>query len=68
MTVVSSDNRYSLEGRVALVTGAARGIGFGIAQELIHQGARVVITDLSDEALVDAKASFRLSVEPLNWL
>jgi NAD(P)-dependent dehydrogenase (short-subunit alcohol dehydrogenase family) len=32
------------EGRVALVTGATRGIGFGIAQELVSRGARVVIT------------------------
>ncbi|MFP5218110.1 MAG: SDR family oxidoreductase [Actinomycetes bacterium] len=31
-------------GRVALVTGATRGIGFGIAQELVSRGARVVIT------------------------
>lgn len=47
---------YSLRGKVALVTGAARGIGFGIAQELIQQGARVAITDLSEEALAEAKA------------
>jgi NAD(P)-dependent dehydrogenase (short-subunit alcohol dehydrogenase family) len=32
------------EGRVALVTGATRGIGFGIAQELVARGARVVVT------------------------
>lgn len=48
---------YSLEGNVALVTGAARGIGFGIAQELIRQGARVAITDLNAEALAEAKTA-----------
>ena len=31
-------------GAVAIVTGASRGIGFGIAQRLVTEGARVVIT------------------------
>jgi len=31
-------------GRVALVTGGSRGIGYGIAEELVSRGARVVIT------------------------
>ena len=31
-------------GRVALVTGATRGIGLGIAQELVDRGAQVVVT------------------------
>jgi len=35
---------FSLEGRVALVTGGSRGIGRMIATGLLHQGARVYIT------------------------
>ncbi|MGH8464107.1 MAG: SDR family NAD(P)-dependent oxidoreductase, partial [Pseudomonas sp.] len=36
----------SHNGRVALVTGAARGIGLGIAAWLIAEGWQVVLTDL----------------------
>ena len=36
---------FSLEGRVALVTGGARGIGRAIAEELSRQGAKLVIAD-----------------------
>ena len=36
-----------LEGRVALVTGAARGIGFATAERLAQEGAKVCLTDVA---------------------
>ncbi|MGH3150707.1 MAG: SDR family NAD(P)-dependent oxidoreductase [Streptosporangiaceae bacterium] len=42
----------AMEGRVAVVTGGSRGVGFGIAEEFVGQGASVVITDI-DQALLD---------------
>ncbi|WP_330230676.1 SDR family oxidoreductase [Nocardia sp. NBC_00508] len=39
------------EGKTAIVTGASRGIGLGIAQRLVEDGANVVITARKQEAL-----------------
>src|SRR6476660_7095296 len=44
------------EGTVAIVTGASRGIGLGIAEKLVAEGARVVITARKPEALAEAVA------------
>lgn len=41
-------------GRVALVTGASRGIGYGVAQALVARGDRVCITGRGEEALKEA--------------
>ncbi len=53
-----------LDGKVAIVTGGARGIGEGIVRRFVAEGARVMITDILDEpgqALADelgANAAF----------
>jgi len=44
----------SLKDRVAIVTGASRGIGLGVATELVRLGARVCITARSPEPLAAA--------------
>lgn len=45
----------SLEGKTALVTGAARGIGRVAAQVLAAEGADVAVADLQDEVLETAR-------------
>src|SRR5580765_884534 len=44
------------EGRSALVTGGAQGIGRAVAARLVAEGASVVILDFEEEALVPAAA------------
>ena len=49
----------ALTGRVALVSGALRGIGLAIAERYLQEGAAVVLTDLApiDDNAVDKQAS-----------
>lgn len=42
-------NPFSLEGKVAVVTGAGRGIGFAIAAAMRDAGARVVVAELHEK-------------------
>jgi len=52
-----------LEGKSAVVTGGAQGIGFAIAKKLVENGARVVIADL--DPATAAKAVEELGGEPV---
>ena len=52
-------NRF--DGRTALITGASRGIGLAIAQRLVDEGARVLITARREDALREAVAQLGAS-------
>jgi 3-oxoacyl-[acyl-carrier protein] reductase len=45
-----------LKGKVAIVTGAAQGIGYAIAHRYATEGARVVIADINGEGAAEAAA------------
>ena len=43
------ENTDRLTGKVAVITGAARGVGAEVARFFVQSGARVVIADILDE-------------------
>ena len=51
--------RFSLEGKVALVTGAAYGIGFAIAEAYAKAGAKVAFNCRSEHHLQQALADYK---------
>lgn len=63
-----STDLFSLSGRVALVTGASRGLGLAMAEALARHGAHVVINGRQAETLDAAAAPLRaagLSIETM---
>ncbi|MEU5308988.1 SDR family oxidoreductase [Streptomyces sp. NPDC021562] len=58
-------SRVGLEGQVAVVTGAARGVGELLARKLSARGARVALVGLEEEALKEAAG--RLHTEGAHW-
>lgn len=50
-------NHMRLDGKVAVITGGAQGVGFGIAQEFVDYGATVIIADINEETLKTAGAA-----------
>jgi 2-dehydro-3-deoxy-L-rhamnonate dehydrogenase (NAD+) len=61
-------NRYGFEGRVALVTGGASGIGAAVAERLRDEGAEVMVYDLAQGGDVRDSARLQASVEALGRL
>jgi len=46
-----NDTMFNLEGKVALITGASRGIGEAVARLFAQQGAKVIIASRNQDAL-----------------
>jgi dehydrogenase/reductase SDR family protein 4 len=55
----SPDARFSLDGRVAIVTGASKGIGEAIARGLADAGAKVIVSSRKQEAVDEVAASIK---------
>src|ERR1700754_2258605 len=48
-------NQIDLEGRVVVITGGARGIGYAVAQRALRSGAQVALWDIDSERLERSK-------------
>ena len=61
-------NEYSVEGKTVIITGAARGIGKGIARVLAESGAKVMVTSLTDTYLVPLSEEMAAAGHPIEIL
>ena len=52
-------NNFSLEGKVALITGASYGIGFAIAKAMAGAGATIVFNDIKQELVDKGLAAYK---------
>jgi len=62
---MTQPNPFSLEGKLALITGGGSGIGLEIARCMVQAGAHVVITGRREQPLKDAVADLGDSAEYL---
>ena len=60
---------FNLSGKVAVVTGAARGIGESVAVELARHGADVVVSDIlpGESTVKKIQKSGKKSKKPRRW-
>ena len=62
---------FGLEGRIALVLAASRGLGFAVAKTLAREGARVILAGRNEALLEEAAAGIRAAgghagIQPLD--
>jgi 2-dehydro-3-deoxy-L-rhamnonate dehydrogenase (NAD+) len=50
-------NQLDLNGRVAVITGGAQGIGYAVAERMLASGAAVALWDINEAQLAKALAS-----------
>ncbi len=63
-----SDSLFSVTGRVVLVSGGSRGIGFALAQGFAERGAKVIITGRNADTLETAAEAMSSSDNPVRAL
>ena len=60
MMTKAAKQYFDLTGRSALITGATRGIGFGLAAGLAKAGAKIILNGRNPEKLAEATEKLRL--------
>ena len=56
---MANTNPFSLEGKIALITGASYGIGFAIAKSMAAAGATIVFNDIKQELVDKGLAAYK---------
>lgn len=56
---MSNSNIFSLEGKIALITGASYGIGYGIAKAYAQAGATIAFCDIKQEFVDKGMAAYK---------
>ena len=59
MTQIRTNTSRNVFGRIALVTGSTKGIGFEIAKELLKRGAIVAVNGRAEESVTEAHTALK---------